>query len=380
MSDGEETGEVEVADGAGERARPRPGEIMIMPADVSGPNRLIVNDAEFDGVNLPALNSYIDYPSYGPRGPVTWTKLGPRGVELPHFPRYTPLRKLLRSRSKLPDLRDISSNAIVSQCQMSEKVQLMTSINAIRLLVELSIPSTRLITPRIFALERPENTVGRFSINSDITYQKLTNLMTELTVESTAKLLMEPLPGGYFVTAEAPMEGLGRRAAVKGDGRVSSGDSRLLTSLQLTEVSLSMIKGSAKFANNHEISLREEFVSEQSLVFGQPAGVGDKSPTITPMAANDIILVFLIRPLNPTSRNGYATPLGESVRESDAVSTHVDSRIRTCDKTPTGLTSTTKPFVGSAEGATEEASEGNVKLNRELFRTKHLLATPSTSV
>lgn len=39
----------------------------------------------------------------------------------------------------------------------------------------------------------------------------------------------------------------------------------------------------------------KKFVLEQSLVFGQPAGVGDKSPTITPMAANDIILVFLIR-------------------------------------------------------------------------------------
>lgn len=64
---------------------------------------------------------------------------------------------------------------------------------------------------------------------------------------------MEPLPDGYFVTAEAPMEGLGRRAAVKGDGRVSSGDSRLLTSLQLTEVSLSMIKGSTKFAFSSNI-------------------------------------------------------------------------------------------------------------------------------
>lgn len=48
-------------------------------------------------------------------------------------------------------------------------------------------------------------------------------------------------------------------------------------------------------SDNHEISLRQKFVLEQSLVFGQPAGVGDKSPTITPMAANDIILVFLIR-------------------------------------------------------------------------------------
>ncbi|KYN02401.1 hypothetical protein ALC62_06781 [Cyphomyrmex costatus] len=35
--DGEENEEVEAADGAEERARPRPGEIMIMPADVSGP-------------------------------------------------------------------------------------------------------------------------------------------------------------------------------------------------------------------------------------------------------------------------------------------------------------------------------------------------------
>lgn len=35
--DGEENEEVEAADGAKERARPRPGEIMIMPADVSGP-------------------------------------------------------------------------------------------------------------------------------------------------------------------------------------------------------------------------------------------------------------------------------------------------------------------------------------------------------
>lgn len=33
----EENEEVEAADGAEERARPRPGEIMIMPADVSGP-------------------------------------------------------------------------------------------------------------------------------------------------------------------------------------------------------------------------------------------------------------------------------------------------------------------------------------------------------
>jgi len=35
--DGEENEEVEAADGAEERAQPRPGEIMIMPADVSGP-------------------------------------------------------------------------------------------------------------------------------------------------------------------------------------------------------------------------------------------------------------------------------------------------------------------------------------------------------
>ncbi|KYN39747.1 hypothetical protein ALC56_05855, partial [Trachymyrmex septentrionalis] len=35
--DGEENEEVEAADGAEERARPCPGEIMIMPADVSGP-------------------------------------------------------------------------------------------------------------------------------------------------------------------------------------------------------------------------------------------------------------------------------------------------------------------------------------------------------